>query len=101
LKVDSFGIPVVDFSDLHVIDTYFPAYRDKLITDIDNDIYIRDVPRGHPTLDDVCSAVSISKITERENKLYKEVESKVLSVEFKGDFSTDVAGKKKMKLMKA
>jgi hypothetical protein len=73
LKLDSYGLPAFDFQeDLTILDNYFPAYRDKIIEEIENDDYSTEVPKGTPTIDDVISSLHYDRYLETNQKLYKE-----------------------------
>jgi len=76
MKLDSYGLPVYDFmEDWTILDNYFPAYRDKIIEEIENEDYDLLTPKGSPTIDDVAHALHIKTLHEKEYKMYKDFDS--------------------------
>jgi len=82
MKLDSYGLPAYDFrEDFNILDNYFPAYRDKIIEEIENEDYDLDIPKGTPTIDDVAAALHYDVVVEREATIFKNFEdSNSLSV---------------------
>jgi len=75
MKLDSYGLPAYDFlEDYQILDNYFPAYRDKIIEEIENDDYDFDAPKGTPTIDDVAAALHYDVVVERETNIFKNFE---------------------------
>jgi len=72
LKLDSYGLPLYDFvEDFTIIDNYFPAFRDKVFEEVDNDDFDTDVPKGSPSIDDAVESLHYKRFVETMSKRHK------------------------------
>jgi len=75
LKLDKYGLPAYNFfTDFAIIDDYFPALRDKVIEEVENEDYSLEIPKGTPTIDDLNALMHKTKLIERENLIFKQFE---------------------------